>query len=114
MVGILTQQLHWGSLESESPYPGIERQTVYGEKQTLVRYLYRPGAVFPTHSHEQEQITIVMTGTIEFTIAEQIVELEAGGIAIIPPNVQHSARVIGNETVESFNTLSPARETQPG
>jgi len=108
------QQLHWGSIESESPYPGIERQTVHGANQTLVRYLYHPRAVFPTHQHPQEQITIVVAGTIEFTIGDLIVELEAGGIAVIPPDVPHSARVIGDETVESFNTLSPARAVQPG
>lgn len=108
------QDLHWGSIESESPYPGIHRQTVHGENQTMVRYLYYEGAVFPTHHHPQEQITIVMTGTIEFTIGDRIVELQAGGIAVIPPNIPHSARVIGDETVESFNTLSPARVEQPG
>jgi quercetin dioxygenase-like cupin family protein len=114
MAGLLMQNLHWGSVPSESPYPGIERQTVQGENQTLVRYLYHPRAVFPTHHHPQEQITIVMSGMIEFTVGDQVIELEAGGIAVIPPNVPHSARVIGDETVESFNTLSPARAVQPG
>ncbi|HQY31359.1 MAG TPA: cupin domain-containing protein [Thermomicrobiales bacterium] len=105
---------HWGSIASEAVYPGITRQTVQGELQTVVRYIYQPGAVFPRHAQPQEQITLVLSGTIAFTIGDAIVELGAGDVAVIPANVPHGARVTGTEIVESFNTLSPARTVQPG
>ena len=50
----------WSSLPAESVLPGIERRVVQGERQTMVRYTYQPGSVFPSHSHPEEQITVVV------------------------------------------------------
>jgi quercetin dioxygenase-like cupin family protein len=104
----------WATVPSETVYPGIDRQTLHGQKQTVVRYLYQPGSEFPTHAHPQEQITLVLSGTIEFTVDGQTLILTAGEAAVIPPDVPHGARVIGDSVVESFNTLSPTRSVQPG
>ena len=37
----------WESLGTEVVYPGITREVIHGERQTMVRYRYEPGAVFP-------------------------------------------------------------------
>ncbi len=103
----------WQSIPATEVYPGISRQSVDGEKQTLVRYVYQPGSVFPIHSHMQEQITTVLSGVIEFTVAGNIVQLGAGEVAVIPSDVPHGARVVGDAVVETFNALSPKRETHP-
>jgi quercetin dioxygenase-like cupin family protein len=104
----------WSDLQVEDVYPGITRQVVNGQRQTMVRYGYEPGSVFPVHSHAQEQITVVISGTIAFTIAGQEQILEAGQVAVIPGGVEHGARVMGNEPVETFNALSPRRDESPG
>lgn len=36
----------WETIEPECPQPGVIRQTVHGERQTLVRYRYAPGRFF--------------------------------------------------------------------
>jgi quercetin dioxygenase-like cupin family protein len=97
----------------EEPLPGISRQTVHGENQTLVRYIYQPGSVFPVHSHPEEQITIVLSGTIDFTVAGVPLTLAAGESALIPANVPHGATVTGPEVVETLNTMSPRRANAP-
>jgi quercetin dioxygenase-like cupin family protein len=104
----------WSDLEVEDVYPGITRQVVNGLRQTMVRYCYEPGSVFPVHSHPQEQITIVISGTITFTIAGREQILGAGQVAVIPGGIDHGARVIGDERVETFNALSPRRDQSPG
>lgn len=103
----------WDELAPESALPGITRQVVHGERQSLVRYVYAPGAVFPVHAHPEEQVTVVVSGRIAFDIDGVRVELGAGQVAVIPPNVPHGAEVIGDETVESFNALSPRRTADP-
>ena len=104
----------WNDLDCEEVYPGITRQIVNGARQTIVRYLYQPGSVFPVHSHPQEQVTVVISGTIVFTVAGQELMLTGGHVAVIPAGVEHCASVVGAESVETFNALSPRREQSPG
>ena len=107
------ESISWASVPATEVYPGIARQVVNGQRQSLVRYVYQPGAVFPEHHHPEEQITLVQTGRIEFTIAGESITLGAGEAAVIPPGTPHGARVIGDQVVETFNALSPRRETHP-
>ena len=103
----------WSALPAVEVFPGITRQVLDGELQTMVRYLYQPGATFPEHSHPEEQITVVVSGQIEFLVDGKVIMLGAGQAATIPPGVLHGARVIGNQPVETFNALSPQRLNHP-
>lgn len=104
---------HWHDLPAEDVLPGISRQVLHGERQTMVRYVYQPGAVFPQHSHPEEQITVVISGRIQFDVAGRIVELGPGGVAVLPSYVPHGAVVLGDEAVETFNAMSPRRDSSP-
>lgn len=108
------QQINWSQLPRETAYSGITRQVVPGEQQTLVRYVYQPGSVFPVHQHGQEQITAVLAGEIEFTVGGERYRLRAGDAAVIPGDAPHGARVIGDAVVETLNALSPRRDVAPG
>ncbi len=111
----MTQQhINWSEIEPENVYPGITRQVVHGERQTMVRYVYAPGSVFPEHRHPQEQITTILSGEIEFTIAGASRVFRPGDTGVIPGDTPHGARVVGDQTVETINSLSPRRETAPG
>lgn len=105
--------IDWNAVPVEHPLDGIARQTVHGDKQSLVRYVYQPGSVFPVHHHPEEQITIILSGSIDFTVDGAPLTLSAGDIALIPPNVPHGAIVSGSEVVETLNTMSPRRSSAP-
>lgn len=114
MARVLTPRpIAWETIPAEQVYPGVARQVIDGDRQTLVRYVYQPGAVFPVHSHPEEQITIVLTGRIRFTVAGHPLTLGAGEAALIQPNLPHGATVLGNDTVVTLNALSPRRHTHP-
>ncbi len=103
----------WDDVARETVTAGIERQTVHGERQTLVRYRYQPGSVFPSHAHPEEQITVVLRGTIAFEVDGERLTLTPGQVATIPGSVAHGAAVVGDEVVETLNTLSPRRSHSP-
>lgn len=103
----------WADAPTEEVLPGITRQVVHGERQTLVRYVYQPGAVFPVHAHPEEQVTVVVSGRIEFVVDGEKVTLGAGQVAVIPSSVPHGAVVIGDHVVETFNSMSPRRAASP-
>jgi quercetin dioxygenase-like cupin family protein len=103
----------WASLPAEEVLPGILRQTVHGERQTLVRYWYAPGSVFPVHAHPEEQITAVLSGRIRFEVGGGTLDLGPGEVAVIPGGTPHGAVVVGEEPVETLNALSPRRAVGP-
>lgn len=105
--------INWSTEPVKHVLPGVTRQVLNGEQQTMVRYVYQPGAVFPVHHHPQEQITVVLSGEIEFTVDGAQIVLRAGEASVIPANIPHGARVLGNRVVETFNALSPRREDHP-
>lgn len=101
----------WNDIEATEVYPGIVRQVVTTTDCTIIRYTYHPGCVFPVHRHPEEQLTIVHSGEIEFEIDGKMMMLRAGEIAIIPGNVPHGARVVGNEVVVTDNYIASANRT---
>lgn len=107
------QATDWASIPTQDVLPGISRQVIHGDRQTMVRYVYAPGSIFPVHQHPEEQITVVVSGRIAFTVNGNRVELGPGGVAVLPGNVPHGAEVIGDVTVETFNAMSPRRSVSP-
>lgn len=105
--------MNWRDVLEETVLPGITRAVVHGERQTIVRYRYEPDAIFPEHSHPQEQVTVVISGRIAFDVAGERRILGPGDVAVIPGGVPHGAEVIGPEVVDTINALSPRRETAP-
>lgn len=105
--------IDWASVPSTEPLPGITRQRVDGARATIIRYVYQPGAIFPTHQHPEEQTTIVLTGEIEFWLGDEHsrVLARAGDTLLVPADLPHGARVVGSAVVESINVLAPVRQT---
>lgn len=81
-----------GALEDfapEHPFPGVTRNTLQTGKATVAVYEFEPGASFPLHTHEQQQITIVERGEIEFSSPEGAIRLALGGWSVVAPGVEH-------------------------
>jgi quercetin dioxygenase-like cupin family protein len=75
--------------ETEHPYPGIERLTLNTERATVNEYRFGPHARFPTHHHPQEQLTVVLEGTVFFEADGQTIELKAGQWNVTRGGVVH-------------------------
>ena len=103
--------ISWQDIPADETLPGIVRQSVSGESFTVVRNTYQPGSVFPEHSHPEEQLTIVHSGEIEFTVGGETVLLKEGMLAVIPPGAPHGARVIGDIAVVSDNYIASAQRS---
>jgi elongation factor G len=96
-----TKTDNWANIPIEEVYPGITRQVIHGERQTMIRYVYAPGSVFPQHSHPQEQITTVLTGRIEFDIDGHRQEFGPGDIgAVAKLKETHAGDVLADQDVE--------------
>lgn len=103
--------VNWDQIEASEVFPGVVRQALTSSASTIVRYTYHPGCTFPTHHHPEEQITVVHSGEIEFTVAGETVTLRAGQVAVIPGGVPHGARVTAEQTVVTDNYIASAHRT---
>jgi quercetin dioxygenase-like cupin family protein len=90
MAGV--QRGSFDDLESESPYPGVERESFDSAGATVTRYRFDPGAGFPLHRHDQEQLTMILDGGVTFTAGAEQLALSAGDWSIVPGGVEHGVR----------------------
>ena len=67
-----------------------------------------PGAVVAEHSHENEQLGIVLRGTMDFRVGDERRELGPGGTWRIPANTPHEATA-GREGAVVIDVFAPPR-----
>ena len=97
----------WDSQRDGSPSEAALRRTLEERGYTVQRYDYPPGTHFPTHTHGVDKIDAVLAGRFRITVEGQSVVLEAGDCVEVPRGVEHSAEVVGNETVVSLDAVKP-------
>ncbi len=102
------------SLNSDKLSDLVSRQRITGEKLECIIYSYKAGAEFAVHEHEAEQITLVLTGELIFTFADERVHLKAHEAILIPSYKAHGAFVPeGCPETTTYNMFSPVREQLP-
>ena len=75
---------------------------------TLSYWNLEKNAVIPHHSHPHEQVTNVIEGELELTVAGQTQRLTPGSIAVIPSHAFHSANALSPSFV--IDVFYPVRE----
>lgn len=88
--------------------PGFFARFVHGERLTLALWRVSEGALLPAHAHPHEQISTVLEGRFELTVDGRAEVLEAGRVAVIPPNVRHEGRAL--TPCRILDAFAPVRE----
>jgi len=101
------QHIRLDEIGMEPINPLIDRQFVYGERSMLAKLLLRKGAIVPKHSHENEQITYVLDGALQFMVADKEILVRTGEVLIIPSHVPHSAEAL-EDTID-LDIFTPPR-----
>ena len=107
----MLKKINWEDVPTEEVTPQMHRKIVAGEKLMIARMKFKDGFHVSLHSHENEQITEVISGTIRFWFGEnrdQEMDLNAGEMVVIPPNLPHEALMIGD--VEEIDHWAPPRQ----
>ena len=89
--------------------PGAMMWAVGLEKSMLSYFEMAPDTQFPDHSHEAEQITLVLEGELTFVSGGTTVSLGPGEVIAIPSNVMHSVRT-GDRPCKAVDAWSPVRK----
>jgi quercetin dioxygenase-like cupin family protein len=98
-----------GSLGPQQIWEGVLGRTIHGDRVTLSFVELDADAVVPEHSHENEQLGILLQGALRFEIGGETRELGPGGMWRILANVPHSVEV-GPDGAVLVEVFAPARD----
>lgn len=88
---------------------GVRRRIVGdGVQMMQVEIHIATGSAVPRHRHVHEQITHMVSGTLDFALGETTLTLHAGDTLVIPSNIWHSVTAV--DDVVAIDTFSPPRE----
>ncbi len=90
-------------------FPGVEIRTTAGRQLMLSVVTFEPGSVVGEHSHPHEQMGMMISGRLEFTVAGITRVLGPGDIWRIPGGVVHSVRAFDQPAV-ALDVFHPIRE----
>lgn len=89
--------------------PGVTAKIASGEKMMFSLVTLAPHAVVPTHSHPHEQMGMMVSGTMEFTIEGEARVLSGSEMYFVPGGVSHAAKA-GPGGAVALDAFSPPRE----
>ena len=90
-------------------WEGVLGRSVHGERITLGVIELDPDSVVPEHSHENEQLGLVLSGSLAFRVGEETRELGPGGTWRILGDTRHEVRA-GPDGAVVVDVFSPTRE----
>lgn len=86
----------------------VRARRLEGERVELALIELAPDSVVPAHRHENEQLGMVITGTVTFTIGDETRELGPGGTWRIPSDTPHQVSV-GPAGAVVIDVFAPTR-----
>lgn len=104
------RHIRWDDLPREKVTDSLSRKLVTGERMMLAQVFLDEGCIVPKHSHENEQLTYILSGALRFWIGEdesEVIDVRAGEVLHIPSNVPHKALAL--EDTLDVDVFSPPR-----
>lgn len=95
-------------IPEEQVTPLISRKIVTGEKEMVVFWKMKAGAHAAAHRHPHEQVSLMLSGKMEFRLGNEKRTCGPGDVVVIPSGVEHEAYF--PEDTEVIDIFSPPRE----
>lgn len=89
-------------------WSGVVVRAVHGARLNLGVVELAPASVVPEHQHDNEQLGMVLQGSLTFRIGDETRELGPGGTWSIPPNAPHEVTA-GPEGAVVIDLFAPGR-----
>jgi quercetin dioxygenase-like cupin family protein len=87
---------------------GFRARSVHSDRMTIAYLTVEAGSSAPAHAHPHEQITSVTEGEFELTVDGVSKVMVPGDVALISPNIWHSARAVTD--CKLIDVFCPVRE----
>jgi len=97
------------SLFLTNDVPGARQWAVSLDKTMLTYFEVDPDCRFESHSHESEQITMVLEGVLFFEQGDKVIGVKAGEVIAIPAHAPHAV-FTGEVAVKAVDAWSPVMD----
>lgn len=98
----------WSRVPTEKVTDMLSRKIICGKKVMLAQVFLKKGCIVPAHSHDSEQVTYILSGSLRLSLPDREVTLNEGDVLNIPSQVEHSA--VALEDTLDLDVFSPIRE----
>jgi quercetin dioxygenase-like cupin family protein len=101
----------WEELPAEQLKGSLTRRLITGDRMMIAHVYFKKGDDVPRHSHDNEQITYVLEGALQFWLGaegERELIVRAGEVLVIPSWLPHSALAL--EDTLDVDVFNPPRQ----
>ena len=95
-------------LDALTVSPGLEFRPVTTDTVMTNFVSFEPNVPAPMHHHVEQQIAIILSGELSFTVGGETRVMHAGECVVIPPHVPHGG-VAGPDGCEAVDVFTPPR-----
>jgi unsaturated pyranuronate lyase len=89
-------------------WDGVVGRSVHGDEATLSVLTLEPNITVPEHSHLNEQMGVLVGGSVTFRVGDEQKKLSPGSTWVIPAHVPHSVDA-GPDGASIIELFSPPR-----
>jgi quercetin dioxygenase-like cupin family protein len=100
----------WNALEVPSTIAGSSIGLLPGQHMVALLASLSPGTQVPYQTHPTEQLVHMLSGKLRIWIGDEVHEVGAGEVVLIPPDVPHRGEAVGPDNAEYLEVLSPVEE----
>lgn len=97
----------WNAIPREQLNPNLIRQAIHTSQMTVARLELKAGSSVAAHSHHNEQVSLVLSGKIKFTVDGVEVIVGPGQVLELKPHIPHGVEILEDATV--LDLFSPPR-----
>jgi quercetin dioxygenase-like cupin family protein len=87
-------------------------EDTFGERMMIAHVYFKKGEEVPRHSHDNEQLTYILSGALHSWFdtegVEQEITVRAGEVVVIPSNLPH--RAVALEDTRDVDVFCPPRQ----
>ena len=105
------RHFRWDDMPKERVTDMIDRRFITGDRMMLAHVYLKKGCLVPMHRHDNEQLTYILEGALEFTIGDdrsKKIVVRAGEVLHLPSNLPHEA--VALEDTLDVDVFSPPRQ----
>jgi quercetin dioxygenase-like cupin family protein len=101
-------RLHrWDEIALEKITEMVSQKFIAGEREMLAQIYLKRGALVPLHTHDSEQMTYVLQGSLKFVVDGEELIVREGEVLHIPSGAPHQAEAL--EDTFELDVFSPLR-----
>jgi quercetin dioxygenase-like cupin family protein len=105
--GVIMGFYDWDKMRPEEISDLYNRKVALGENIVVARVEVKQWAITHTHSHESEEVIIMLKGAWRFYLPDGEVTLRPNQMLSIPPGVEHSSEAL--EDTVALDICTPTR-----